>query len=80
MGPWASVVVAVASLAAVFFIVMGFRGLIEAVDHFSGRCGTCARTALLPMPTGRRECWRCHYALLLHQLVRLASVRHRHVG
>jgi rRNA maturation endonuclease Nob1 len=80
MGPWASAVIAVASLVAVFFMVMGFRGLIEAVDNFSGRCITCARTTLLPLPAQRHECWRCHYALLRHPLARRASVRHLHTG
>jgi len=80
MGPWASAVIAVASLVAVFFMVMGFRGLIEAVDRFSGRCVTCARTTLLPLPAQRHECWRCHYALLRHPLASRASLRHPHTG
>lgn len=75
MGPWASAVVAVASLAAAFFAVMGFRGLIEAVENSSGRCVTCSRTTFLPLPAQRHECWRCHYGSLRHQM---ASVRHRH--
>lgn len=80
MGPWASAVIAVASLAAVFFSVMGFRGLIEAVENHSGRCVTCARRTLLPLPAQRHECWRCHYPMLLHPLARWASLRHPHVG
>ena len=80
MGPWASVIVAVASLAAVFFTVMGFRGLVEVVENFSGRCVSCARTTLLPLPAQRHECWRCHYALLRHPLAGRASLRHPHIG
>jgi len=80
MGPWASAVIALASLAAVFFTVMGFRGLIEALENFSGRCVTCARTTTLPLPAQRQQCWRCHYAVLLHALGGRASVRHGHHG
>jgi len=76
MGPWASAVVAVASLTAVFFTVMGFRGLVEAVENFSGRCVTCSRTTMLPLPAQRHECWRCHYALLRHPRAGRASLPH----
>ncbi|HET6911640.1 MAG TPA: hypothetical protein VFH54_20120 [Mycobacteriales bacterium] len=37
MGPWADAIVSVAALAAAFFAVMGFRGLLQALDFFTGR-------------------------------------------
>lgn len=80
MGPWAAAIVTVASLAAVFFAVMGFRGLIEAVENFSGRCVTCGRATMLPLPTQPHQCRRCHYVSLLHPLGGRASVRHSHHG
>jgi hypothetical protein len=60
MGPWASAVVAVAAAAGVFFVVMGFRGLIEAIEQASGRCAQCGRVSLLPLPLGTRRCLHCH--------------------
>ena len=80
MGPWASAVIAVASLVGVFIMVMGFRGLIEAMENFSGRCVTCARTTLLPLPAQSHECWRCHYTALLHALAGPASVHPPHLA
>ena len=63
MGPWESVIVAVASLAGAFFTVMGFRGLIDVLDRSSGRCTGCGRVPLLPLsPT--HECRRCHHGVL----------------
>jgi hypothetical protein len=76
VGPWASVVVAVAAVAAVFFAVMGYRGLLETMENFSGRCITCARTTVLPLPERSRECWRCHYALVMQRLTARLSMRH----
>ncbi|HET7530084.1 MAG TPA: hypothetical protein VFJ98_03905 [Mycobacteriales bacterium] len=61
MGPWAAATVAVTSPAGAFFAVMGFRGLIDALDGSSGRCARCGRAALLPLPTSH-ECRRCHQA------------------
>jgi hypothetical protein len=61
MGLWESVVVAVATVVGVFFTVMGFRGLLEAVESFPGRCARCGRTAMLPLPSQTHECWRCHH-------------------
>jgi hypothetical protein len=60
MGPWASVIVGIAALLGVFFAVMGFRGLIDAIEHHACRCGECGRTTLLPLPLGSDQCWRCH--------------------
>jgi hypothetical protein len=60
---WESVIVAAASLAGVFFVVMGFRGLIDAFDHSSGRCTRCGRTPMLPLPH-THECRRCHHSVL----------------
>lgn len=61
MDGWADTIVAVASLAAVFFAVMGFRGLIEGVEGFSGRCEDCQRATVLPPPISHR-CWRCRHS------------------
>lgn len=61
MGPWAWTVVAVAASVGVFFAVMGFRGLVDAVENFSGRCVGCGRTTLLPMSPQSHRCRRCHY-------------------
>lgn len=61
MGPWASVVVAIGAVAGVFFAVMGFRGLIDTVQQFSGQCAGCGRTTLLPLPLQSHECRRCHH-------------------
>ena len=61
MGPWEAVIVAVATVAGLFFVVMGFRGLIESVENFSGRCASCGRTAALPLPPQTHQCWRCHH-------------------
>jgi hypothetical protein len=60
MGDWATAIVVVASLAGVFFAVMGFRGLIDALDSSTGRCARCGRAGLLPLPTRSHECRRCH--------------------
>jgi hypothetical protein len=35
MGPWGTAIVAVAAVAAGFFAVMGFRGLMQALDFFT---------------------------------------------
>jgi hypothetical protein len=64
MGPWASAIVAVSSMVAVFFVVMAFRGLIEAWDGFSGRCTGCDRVTSLPVPLRRPLCWRCRHESL----------------
>jgi hypothetical protein len=61
MGPWASVIVSVASVGALFIAVMAFRGLMEAVEHATGRCDACGRTPMLPVPLRSHRCWRCHY-------------------
>jgi ribosomal protein S27AE len=61
MGPWAYAIVGIAALLAVFFAVMGFRGLIDAIDQYSGECERCGRTTLLPLPLESHQCWRCHY-------------------
>jgi hypothetical protein len=70
MGPWEWLIVAGASLAGAFFAVMGFRGLIDALDRSSGRCTLCGRTPMLPLsPT--HECRHCHQrALSLHPFSR----------
>jgi hypothetical protein len=60
MGPWESVVVAVSSVAGVFFAVMGFRGLVETLGDYSGECASCGRTTLLPLPQQSLRCRRCH--------------------
>lgn len=61
MDGWEDAIVAAASVAAVFFAVMGFRGLIEGVEGFSGRCDDCHRATLLPPPISHR-CWRCRHS------------------
>ena len=61
MGPWATAIVAIAAAAACFFALMGFRGLIEVLEDFSGRCERCGRATMLPLPPGRHECRRCHH-------------------
>jgi ribosomal protein S27AE len=66
MGPWESAVVAVAAVTGVFFAVMGFRGLIDALDNFSGHCVDCGRVAILPLSPQRHLCLRCHYRDLSH--------------
>lgn len=60
MDGWADTIVAVASIAALFFAVMAFRGLIEGLEGFSGRCEECDRTSLLPLPVAHR-CWHCRH-------------------
>jgi hypothetical protein len=60
MGPWASTIVAIASVAALFFAVMAFRGLLEGIEGFSGRCDVCHRTPLLPPPISRL-CRHCRH-------------------
>jgi hypothetical protein len=60
---WADTIIAVASVAAVFFAVMGFRGLIEGIQKFSGRCDECHRATLLPPPISHR-CWHCRHRSL----------------
>jgi hypothetical protein len=78
MGPWASVIVGIATLLAVFLAVMSFRGLIDAMDHYSGQCGACGRTTLLPLPLGSHRCWRCHYGRgrVVHLVIDRLLVRH----
>jgi hypothetical protein len=78
MGPWASAIVAIAATLAVFFAVMGFRGLIDAIDHYCDRCGVCGRTTLLPLPLKSQKCWRCHYGQggVLHLIITHLPVRH----
>jgi hypothetical protein len=61
MDAWAWTIVAVASVGAMFFAVMGFRGLIETLDSFSGSCAGCGRTAMLPLPSQSHRCLRCHF-------------------
>jgi hypothetical protein len=63
MGPWATTIVSVAAVAAVFFAVMGFRGLIEGIEGFAGRCADCHRTTLLPLPVSHR-CWHCRHRVV----------------
>jgi hypothetical protein len=81
MGPWASVIVGIAALLAVFFAVMGFRGLMDAIEHHSAECGACHRTTLLPLPLGSQQCWRCHYgrsrSLSASRLMIVLTHRHR---
>jgi hypothetical protein len=78
MGPWASAIVGVASLAGIFFAIMGFRGLLQALDRSSGHCAHCGCTTLLPLPSRSHECRRCHFGeLSLTQLLaRRMQVRH----
>jgi hypothetical protein len=64
MGPWASAIVAVSGVVAVFFVVMAFRGLVETLDGFPGRCTGCGRVTSLPVPLGRPQCWRCRHDVL----------------
>ena len=71
MGPWAYAVVSVAAVTATFLAVMAFRGVAEAVDGMSSRCGECGRSAMLPLPTGRHACWHCR-----HPGVHLPHLRH----
>ena len=61
MGPWASVIVAVAGVTATFLAVMAFRGLIDALDGLAGRCGECGKTTMLPLPVGVHLCWQCRH-------------------
>lgn len=61
MGPWADTIVAAASLVAAFLAVMAFRGLMEGIEGFSGRCDGCHRVTFLPPPINHR-CWRCRHA------------------
>ena len=61
MGPWATVIVVVASCTGTFFAVMGLRGLIEALQGFSAPCARCGRTTMLPLSLRTHECGRCHY-------------------
>jgi hypothetical protein len=68
MGPWESAVVTLAALAAVFFAVMGFRGLLEALDRSTGRCVGCERATFLPLPPESHRCWRCHYGVRVQGL------------
>ena len=77
MGPWESAIVAVSSVAAAFFVVMAFRGLIEAWDGFSGRCTACGRATSLPVPLRRPQCWHCrHHVAPSHRLDGRALPRH----
>lgn len=61
MDGWADTIVSVAAVAAVFFAVMGFRGLVEGFEGFSGRCEDCHRATVLPLPISHR-CWHCRHA------------------
>jgi hypothetical protein len=61
MGPWASVIVAVAAITAVFLVTMAFRGLINTLDGLAARCGECGKLAMLPLPVGRQRCWHCRH-------------------
>lgn len=63
MGPWADTIVSVAGVAAAFLAVMAFRGLIEGLEGFSGRCDGCHRVTLFPLPISHR-CWHCRHAHL----------------
>jgi DNA-directed RNA polymerase subunit RPC12/RpoP len=54
-------VVAISVVAGVFFVVMAFRGLMAGLAHYVARCADCGRLTQLPLPTQRRQCWRCHY-------------------
>jgi hypothetical protein len=74
MGPWASAIVAVAALTATFFVVMAFRGLIDAIDGLTARCDECGRTALLPLPVGTQHCWQCR-----HPNAHVPHLRARHL-
>jgi hypothetical protein len=65
MGPWASVIVAVAGLNATFLAVMAFRGLIDALDGITARCGECGKTTMLPLPVGAHQCWQCRHSTAL---------------
>lgn len=78
MGAWAWAVLAIATIAGIFFTVMAFRGLIEAVDHFAGRCVVCRKVTVLPLPTQSHRCWRCHYrdALVAHPVLARLQPRH----
>lgn len=61
MGPWASVIIAVAAMTASFVAVMAFRGLVNALDGLTTRCAECGRTANLPLPVDRHRCWHCRH-------------------
>lgn len=78
MGPWASAIVGVAAVLVVFFAVMAFRGLMDAIDRYPGPCGACGRTTLLPLPLQSHRCWRCHYGRrgVLHLVVGRLPLRH----
>jgi hypothetical protein len=60
MDGWADAIVAAASVAAMFFAVMAFRGLLEGLEGFSGRCDGCHRATLLPPPIDHL-CWHCRH-------------------
>ncbi|HET6815828.1 MAG TPA: hypothetical protein VFH66_01180 [Mycobacteriales bacterium] len=78
MGPWESVIVVLSSLAGAFFAVMGFRGLIETLDDYSGKCAACGRTTLLPLPPQTLRCRRCHDGVLHvgHRFARRTQLPH----
>jgi rRNA maturation endonuclease Nob1 len=78
MGPWATVIVVVAALAATFFAVMAWRGLVECFERYSGHCVGCGRTTLLPLSPQTHECRRCHHAARRahRSVVGLRLIRH----
>jgi hypothetical protein len=75
---WESAIIAVSSLAGAFFVVMGFRGLIESLGDYKGQCADCGRVALLPLPQRTLQCLRCHYAAMRssHFAARHADLPH----
>ena len=78
MGPWESVIVVLSTVVGAFFAVMGFRGLIETLNDYSGECAGCGRTTLLPLPPQSLRCRRCHYAALRigHRFARQGQLPH----
>ena len=64
MGPWASVIVAVSAVVAAFLVVMGFRGLIDAVVGVTARCSECRKAPMLPLPVSCARCWHCRHPRL----------------
>jgi len=78
MGPWATVIVIVATVVGVFFAVMGLRGLVQVLEGLSACCARCGRMTLLPLPLGSHECRRCHHGVLslTHPLGGRARLRH----
>lgn len=60
MGPWASGIVAVAGVSAIFLAVMAFRGLVDALDGVTA-CAQCGKATMLPLPVSGHRCWRCRH-------------------